>query len=151
MSKKQRHMRTSKVVFVCVVAAFTLSLAVSESISAPPPKGWTDLFSDDNYGGPGGVVHDAVEYNNAVIVAGELGSVGGVLSGTISANNIAALDRSIWHPLDTGLTGTDPVVVNAMAEYNGDLIVAGDFDMAGSVGNRSAPPPQFPSPVAGEG
>ena len=129
---KLKFTNISRLFALASVVVFTLSLTVSESISAPKPSGWTDLFSDINYGGPDGGVYDIIEYNNALLVAGEFGSVGGILSGTIYANNIAAFDGSVWHSIGTGLTGTD-AVVNAMVEYNGDLIVAGSFDMAGSV------------------
>jgi hypothetical protein len=112
---------------------FTLILSTNETASAPPPSGWKDLFADSNYGGTNGPVYDVIEFNNGVIVAGEFSSVGGLIGGTIAANNIAAFDGSLWHALENGLTGEDPVRVNALVEYNGDLIVAGRFDMAGAV------------------
>ncbi len=124
---KLKFTNISRLFALASVVVLTLSLTVSESISAPKPSGWTDLFSDINYGGPDGGVYDIIEYNNALLVAGEFGSVGGILSGTIYANNIAAFDGSVWHSIGTGLTGTD-AVVNAMVVYNGDLIVAGSFD-----------------------
>jgi hypothetical protein len=127
-----KSIHTTRLLSVCFVSILTLAISINGVFSAPPPKGWTDLFAEINYGGPDGTVYDIFEYNNALIVAGIFDTVGGQLSGTIYANNIAAFDGSVWHAIDTGLTGTDPVV-NALVEYDGDLIVAGSFEMAGSI------------------
>lgn len=113
------------------LACLPLVFSTSESIAAPPQKGWTSLFSDSNYGGPNGVVNSVLEYNNALIVAGEFSSVGGLLTGTTDTNNIAAFDGSMWHAIDNGITGEE-AVIHAMAVYDGDLIVAGKFETAGS-------------------
>jgi hypothetical protein len=133
MSIKPTCTKITSLVVSCSLLIFTLVLSINEAVSAPPDSGWKDLFSDINHGGTDGPVYDIIEFNNGLIVGGEFDSVGGLLSGTIYADNIAAFDGSVWHALDTRLTGENPVRVNAMVEFNGDLIVAGRFDMAGSV------------------
>ncbi|MDJ0808126.1 MAG: hypothetical protein QNJ78_14990 [Gammaproteobacteria bacterium] len=132
MLKDYGRLNISKLSLFFSIIALTFLITIDASISAPSPKGWTDIFSDTQYGGPNGEVNAITEYNNAVIVAGEFDSVGGSLGGTISANNIAAFDGSAWHSIDTGITGTE-AMINAMVEYDGDLIVAGSFSFAGSV------------------
>jgi len=94
MCRKQTRTSATKVVWICTVAILTISLAISQPIGAAKPKGWTEIFADTNYGGPDGIVYDVTEYNRALIVAGAFTSVGGDLSGTIDANNIAAFDGS---------------------------------------------------------
>lgn len=104
---------------------------------AKKPSGWMDIFSDINYGGPDGYAMKLVEYDGMIVVGGEFTQIGGELSSIAEANNIAAFDGDEWLPLDTGITGGDLSRVFALAVYNGDLIVGGNFTAAGSAAARN--------------
>lgn len=49
------------------------------------------------------------------------------------ANDIAKWNGVSWVPVGTGITGAPTATVFAMKEYNGNLYVAGNFDVAGGV------------------
>ncbi len=70
-------------------------------------------------------------YDNDLIVGGTFESAGG-----IPANCIARYDGAAWHNLGVGISpfGTSTTVnpaIRALTVYNGDLIAAGSFDVAG--------------------
>ncbi|RMF81899.1 MAG: hypothetical protein D6739_08825, partial [Nitrospirae bacterium] len=83
-------------------------------------------------GMPAGVTAMAV-YRGRLVVAGQFGQ-----AGRTPCSNIAAWDGRQWHPL-LGTAGdgvTDPTgsaVVEALAVYQGELVVAGRFASAGGV------------------
>jgi len=68
--------------------------------------------------------------------AGALIYVGGRFdhAGGVAANNIAAWDGTAYHPLGEGVSGAKNLgsPVRDMVQYRGDLVVAGDFTMAGT-------------------
>jgi len=73
-----------------------------------------------------------ITYNGNLIVAGGFDSIGG-----IAANNIAKWDGSSWSALGSGLSidtaHSLDIDIEALAIYNGDLYVAGQFDTANGV------------------
>lgn len=74
-------------------------------------------------------------YNDELYAGGFFTTAGGV-----SASNIARWDGTAWKALGTGLTriGEQPgAVCNALAVYNGELIVAGRFSAADGVSVKS--------------
>lgn len=70
--------------------------------------------------------------NGGIVAGGGFGSAGGV-----PASTVALWNGSSWSALGSGITsgtGTNPPSVNDLAVLaNGDVIVGGDFSMAGSV------------------
>ena len=105
--------------------------------TAKKPSNWTDIFSTINYGGPDEYAMKLVEYDGMIVVGGEFTEIGGALSSIAEANNIAAFDEDEWLSLGTGVTGGDMSIVFALAVYEGDLIVGGNFTNAGSVDVRN--------------
>ena len=123
-----------------IFCAITMIVALSfpcSGTAAKKPSGWTDLFTNANYGGPDNYAMKLVEFDGMVVVGGEFTEIGGELSSIAEANNIAAFDGNGWVELDGGLTGGDLSRVFALAVYNGDLIVGGNFNQAGSVSVRN--------------
>jgi trimeric autotransporter adhesin len=77
-----------------------------------------------------GVIDVLREYNDELYVGGHFFNSGGVPTLNISRWNG---DTETWSDVGGGVTGGEVPHVFAMAEYNGDLIVGGDFDFAGGV------------------
>ncbi len=74
-------------------------------------------------------VYDIALYNNQLIACGHFDRAGGQ-----GAVNIARWTGSAWVPLGSGLTGTAQYLrVNAMAVFNNELVVGGDFTQAGGI------------------
>lgn len=73
------------------------------------------------------------EYRGELIVGGLR-----VYAGGSSTNRIAGWNGTSWRALGAGLTGNSSSTygITAMAEYNGDLFVAGDFASAGGAPAR---------------
>ncbi len=89
----------------------------------------TSLFSKGPYRFSSGIFALAV-YNGNLIAGGIVDSVPGTV-----VNNITYWDGTNWNALGVGLTGksenNNPVSVDALVVYNGNLYVAGYFDSAG--------------------
>jgi hypothetical protein len=84
---------------------------------------WSPLGSGANHS-----VLALTAYDGRLIAGGEFDSAGGIL-----ANNIAAWNGLTWAPLGSGLSSYGPYsAVFALTVYNGRLIVAGSFDLAGN-------------------
>ncbi|MCA8942723.1 MAG: hypothetical protein KDB80_09220 [Planctomycetes bacterium] len=83
-------------------------------------------------GGARGLVRTMCTYGGDLVVAGEIGIVGGLGVGTL-VNSIARWDGSQWHALGAGLTdwSGNRATVFAVAEFQGDLYAGGDFEQAG--------------------
>ena len=105
--------------------------------TAKKPTGWMNTFANIMYGGPDQYAMKLVEYDGMIVVGGEFTEIGGALSSIAEANNIAAFDEDEWLSLSTGVTGGDLSSVFALAVYDGDLIVGGNFTNAGSVDVRN--------------
>ena len=74
-------------------------------------------------------VYALTVYNGELIAAGWFTNAGG-----IEVDRIARWDGASWSPLGQGITGSvhkDPPSVHALASYNGELIVGGNFLNAG--------------------
>jgi len=77
-----------------------------------------------------GVVNALDSANGLLYIGGAIDSAGGIM-----VNNITAWNGSNYSALGTGLTGPagSYVRVQAIIEYNGNIIAAGSFDSAGGV------------------
>ena len=78
-------------------------------------------------------VYALAVYDNKLIVGGDFDSVGGV-----AANNIAMWDGTSWSPLGPGMS-VDGILgeVRALAIYDNQLIVGGQFLAAGGVAAKN--------------
>lgn len=87
-----------------------------------PALGWTPFGS-----GASAPVHALMSYGGDLVAAGEFGLIDG-----IPANRIARWNGAGWTALGSGLTwpGRAPSA-NALAVYQGDLVVSGSFSTAG--------------------
>jgi Tol biopolymer transport system component len=75
--------------------------------------------------GVNGPIYAMARYQGSLYVGGEFSEAGG-----IPAANIARWDGSNWHPLDEGIASNlvyFPTRVLALAEFDGELVVAGHF------------------------
>lgn len=77
--------------------------------------------------GISGSIQSMAVYNNELYVAGSFSTAGGV-----SVNNIARWNGTTWAAVGSGIAVTSGGIVNkAMAVYNGELYVGGNFTTAG--------------------
>ena len=75
-------------------------------------------------------VADIVELPNGDLVVGG----GFYLAGAITVNHIARWDGTAWSPFGTGVSGPQPIGVDAVIVLpNGDIVVGGNFTTAGGV------------------
>lgn len=74
-----------------------------------------------------GPIYAMIVRNNALIVAGDFTSAGGV-----AVNNIAAFNGTTWSALGNGLSGPIFSGVYSLAEHDGLLIAGGDFNRSGA-------------------
>ncbi len=90
---------------------------------------WSALPGGNLSPGASSTVRDVLIYNNyqEMYVAGEFFAAGG-LGGT---KGIARWSRGNWSSVGGGIT--NGVLINCMAEYDGDLIVGGQFTAIGGV------------------
>lgn len=85
---------------------------------------WSALGSGS---GANGIVECIGAWNGMTIVGGSFGRIGGVSS------SIAAWDGSAFQPLGSGIPPSFGTGVNAVVEFQGDLVVGGSFSSAGGV------------------
>ncbi len=74
-----------------------------------------------------GPIYAMIVRNNALIVAGDFTSAGGV-----AVNNIAAYNGTTWFALGSGLSGPLFSGVYTLADHDGLLIAGGDFNRSGA-------------------
>ncbi len=77
-----------------------------------------------------GVIEVLREYNDELYVGGHFFNSGGVPTLNIAKWNG---DTETWSDVGGGVSGGEIPKIFALAVYNGDLMVGGDFDFAGSV------------------
>lgn len=117
-----------------VVAAAGLPNWASGAFAQTCEHGWTSGPLLPDLRGADGPVHAVATYDPPgpqgplLIVGGEFTRIG-----NIAANHIASWNGSVWRPLGSGTDGD----VYALLPFNGNLIVAGNFDNAGAVGAAS--------------
>jgi trimeric autotransporter adhesin len=86
---------------------------------------WTALGFQAPAGiGLGGSVSALAQYGDKIVLGGPFG-----IAGQLSVTNLATFDGTEWDTL--GSLGGDNVIVNAFAERDGALIIAGKFASAG--------------------
>jgi hypothetical protein len=95
---------------------------------------WTPLggIAGNGVNGP---IYALARYQGSLYVGGSFSSAGGV-----PAANIARWDGSHWHALESGVVVIEPyypAAVQALAEYDGELVVGGLFTSAGGIGIRA--------------
>src|SRR5262249_46353317 len=103
---------------------------ISNSIARWDGSSWSSMGTGMNY--PGcygcGIVNALIEFKGKLIAGGNFSEAGG-----LSVNGLAQWDGTSWSDVGSGVTRADyySPQVNALAIYNGDLIVGGTFKMAG--------------------
>jgi len=103
---------------------------VHPSLAAFDGQAFSPVVTSQRSLGLSGVIHAAGRFHDDLIVVGQFQSAGDVLAG-----DVARWDGSHWSPLGEGLqntTGEGFRKQGAVAEFRGDLIVAGNFNSAGA-------------------
>ena len=100
---------------------------VPHSIARWNGSSWTQLGL-----GFVGLVFAVAEFSDELIAGGRFGYINGA-SATLIVNNIARWNGSSWSQLAGGGVTGGKGEVRALCEFNNELIVAGDFTMAGVV------------------
>ena len=88
---------------------------------------WDGSQWHDIGGGTNGNVWGLAVYHDQLVATG-----GFTIAGGTPASNIASWDGSQWHPLGSGLSSPSTLFVGiSLLEYQGELIVGGEFSSAG--------------------
>ena len=108
----------------------TAGLAAAALLTLGPSPSEADWF--DGFGGANGLDGEAVsitEWNGGIVVGGRF-----TLAGGVPVNNIAFWDGMSFSALGSGLeVGPEGLDVWDLAVYQGNLIAAGDFRIAGGL------------------
>lgn len=89
---------------------------------------WNGTTWDSLGLGVNGFVSALTVYNNELITGGDFLYAGGTIwQGGTRVRNIAKWNGAVWEPLGSGVSGS----VKALTVYNDELIVGGQFTMAG--------------------
>lgn len=116
-----------------IAGTFSTIFGSAKNIAQWNGSSWTGLASGVStiYGGSG--INTMTVYNGDLIVGGYIDNAGGQ-----PVYRIASWNGSTWQNMDGGVTGVTGGAngvpyVNALAVYNGKLIVAGNFQFAGGI------------------
>ena len=110
-----------------------LGPALSDGVAAWDGFAWSSVGSGFVHSSADATVHALAEFQGRLVAGGSFDSV----SGGPAAHSLAVFDGVDWVPLVDELDGEGilraggPGVVHAVVEYQGNLLVGGDFDHAG--------------------